>query len=45
MIYLSMMCIGVVSFQWFFWGFSLTFSETAGKFIGDLGTFSTLSPG
>jgi len=39
MIYLSMMSIGVVSFQWFFWGYSLTFSETAGRFIGDLGEF------
>lgn len=39
MIYLSMMCVGVVSFQWFFWGYSLTFSETASKFIGDLGQF------
>lgn len=31
-----MMTIAVVSFQWFFWGFSLTFSETGSKFIGDL---------
>ena len=30
------MAVGVVSFQWFLWGFSLTFSHTAGKFIGDL---------
>lgn len=36
MIYLSMMTIAVVSFQWFFWGYSLTFSETAGDFLGDL---------
>jgi ammonium transporter, Amt family len=39
MIFLSMMCVGVVTFQWFFWGYSLTFSETAGKFIGDLEHF------
>jgi len=39
MIYLSMMCMGVVSFQWFFWGYSLTFSENASKFIGDLEHF------
>jgi len=39
MIYLSMMSIGVVSFQWFFWGYSLTFSESAGKFIGNLDHF------
>ncbi|KZP10914.1 Rh-like protein/ammonium transporter [Athelia psychrophila] len=25
----------VVSFQWFFWGFSLAFSETGSAFIGD----------
>lgn len=30
------MSVGVVSFQWFFWGYSLSFSHTAGKFIGDL---------
>lgn len=31
-----MMATGVTSFQWFFWGYSLTFSHSAGKFIGDL---------
>jgi len=36
LIWLSMMGIGVVSFQWFFWGYSLTFSHTAGPFIGNL---------
>jgi len=39
MIYLSMMCVAVVSFQWFFWGFSLTFSETGNAYIGDLKYF------
>ncbi|TDL17525.1 ammonium transporter [Rickenella mellea] len=39
MIYASMMCVAVVSFQWFFWGYSLAFSETAGKYIGDLKHF------
>ncbi|KAF8315314.1 ammonium transporter [Clavulina sp. PMI_390] len=39
MIYLSMLSVGVVSFQWFFWGYSLSFSETASKFIGDLEHF------
>lgn len=34
-----MMSTAVVSFQWFFWGYSLTFSHTAGKFIGDLANF------
>ena len=36
LIWLSMMAVGVTSFQWFFWGFSLAFSHTAGTFIGDL---------
>ena len=30
------MATAVISFQWFFWGFSLAFSHTAGKYIGDL---------
>ena len=33
------MAVGVISFQWFFWGFSLAFSHTAGKYIGDLANF------
>ncbi|KAF7306852.1 Ammonium transporter [Mycena indigotica] len=40
MIFLSMGTIAVVSFQWWFWGFSLTFSEGAGLFIGDLKHFA-----
>ncbi|KAH7882832.1 ammonium transporter AmtB-like domain-containing protein [Phlebopus sp. FC_14] len=40
MIYLSMMTIAVVSFQWFFWGYSLTFSATAGPYIGNLQNFA-----
>lgn len=39
MIYLSMMTVAVVSFQWFFWGFSLAFSDGASLFIGDLKYF------
>lgn len=39
MIYLSVGTIAVVSFQWFFWGFSLAFSDTANFFIGDLRYF------
>lgn len=39
LIWLSIMSVGVVSFQWFFWGYSLAFSHTAGKFIGDLSNF------
>lgn len=33
------MSVGVISFQWFFWGYSLAFSHTAGKYIGDLNNF------
>ncbi len=33
------MSIGVVSFQWFFWGYSLAFSHGAGKYIGNLDNF------
>lgn len=33
------MATGVVSFQWFLWGYSLTFSHSAGSFIGDLANF------
>ncbi|KAF5383064.1 hypothetical protein D9615_004824 [Tricholomella constricta] len=40
MIWTSMTAIAVVSFQWFFWGYSLTFSETASAFIGDLKYFA-----
>lgn len=36
LIWLSMMSAAVISFQWFFWGYSLAFSHTAGKFIGNL---------
>jgi len=39
MIYLSMMTVAVVSFQWFFWGYSLTFTENAGPYIGNLDHF------
>ncbi|KAI5994898.1 ammonium transporter AmtB-like domain-containing protein [Pisolithus orientalis] len=39
MIYLSMMTVAVVSFQWFFWGYSLAFSDGASHFIGDLRYF------
>jgi len=36
LLWLSMVATGLVSFQWFLWGYSLAFSHTAGKFIGDL---------
>ncbi|KAF8630808.1 hypothetical protein AX15_002710 [Amanita polypyramis BW_CC] len=40
MIFMSMMSVAVVSFQWFFWGFSLAFSETGSAFIGNLKYFA-----
>lgn len=39
MIYLSMMTVAMVSFQWFFWGYSLAFSDTASPYIGNLKFF------
>lgn len=42
LIWLSMMSIAVVSFQWFFWGYSLTFSHTGSSFIGDLSNFALI---
>ncbi|ETW76197.1 ammonium transporter [Heterobasidion irregulare TC 32-1] len=39
MIWASMMTLAVVSFEWFFWGYSLAFSETGNKYIGDLKYF------
>ncbi|KAL4809552.1 ammonium transporter AmtB-like domain-containing protein [Aspergillus unguis] len=39
LIWLSIMSIGVASFQWFFWGYSLAFSHGAGKYIGNLDNF------
>lgn len=33
------MSLGVVSFQWFFWGYSLAFSHTGGAYIGNLENF------
>ncbi|KAF8993626.1 ammonium transporter AmtB-like domain-containing protein [Cyathus striatus] len=39
MIYMSMASLAVVSFQWFFWGYSLAFSETGSAYIGNLKYF------
>ncbi|KAK0219188.1 ammonium transporter AmtB-like domain-containing protein, partial [Armillaria fumosa] len=38
-IYMSIMVLAVASFQWFFWGYSLAFSETGSKYIGNLKYF------
>ncbi len=43
LIWLSMMSIGVVSFQWFFWGYYLTFRHSSNNpFIGDLSNFALI---
>ena len=39
MLWLGVMGAALISFQWFLWGFSLSFSHTAGPFIGDLANF------
>ncbi|KAK4216013.1 ammonium transporter [Rhypophila decipiens] len=39
LIWLSVMATAVTTFQWFFWGYSLTFSRTAGPYIGNLANF------
>jgi len=37
------MATAVVSFEWFFWGYSLTFSHEAGRFIGALDNFGLMN--
>ncbi|TFY80971.1 hypothetical protein EWM64_g3045 [Hericium alpestre] len=39
MLWMSMMTLAVVWFEWFFWGYSLSFSDTASGYIGDLRYF------
>ncbi|OKL60033.1 Ammonium transporter 1 [Talaromyces atroroseus] len=43
LIWLSIMATGVISFQWFFWGYSLAFSHSAGTYIGDLANFGFMN--
>ncbi len=42
LIWLSLMSIAVVGFQWFFWGYSLTFSHTGSAYIGGLSNFGLM---
>ncbi|KAI1255774.1 hypothetical protein MGN70_002514 [Eutypa lata] len=42
LIMLSLISVAVVNFQWFFWGYSLTFSHTGGPFLGDLSNFGLM---
>nr|GAT44817.1 predicted protein [Mycena chlorophos] len=41
LVWQGLMSVCVVTFQWFFWGYSLTFSHSAGPFIGDLTNFGS----
>src|SRR6202000_3379737 len=43
LLWLFVMATAVVTFQWFFWGYSLTFSHKAGKFIGALDNFGLMN--
>lgn len=43
MISMSMAITAVVSIEWFFWGFSLSFSEEANPFIGNLKHFGLIN--
>ncbi|KAK4212521.1 ammonium transporter AmtB-like domain-containing protein [Rhypophila decipiens] len=43
LILLSLMSVGIVGFQWFFWGYSLAFSHSSSSaFIGDLSNFGLM---
>ena len=35
LLFLSILSLAITSFQWFFIGYSLVFSETGGTFLGD----------
>jgi Amt family ammonium transporter len=39
MLLMTIMALAVVSIQWIFWGYSLTFSPTGGAFLGNLDHF------
>lgn len=43
MLYLSLAVYAVVTFEFFFWGYSLAFSSTGGKFIGNLANFGMMN--
>ncbi|KAF8157228.1 ammonium transporter [Crassisporium funariophilum] len=42
-VYVTMAALAVVIFQWFIWGFSLTFSETGSPFIGNMKYFGLMN--
>jgi len=39
------LALAVVSFQWFFWGYSLSFAHNGSPFIGDLHNFALMKVG
>lgn len=43
LIWLSVMAVAVVGFQWFFWGYSLAFSHKSSRFIGTLDNFAFIN--
>ncbi|WFD36591.1 hypothetical protein MCUN1_003474 [Malassezia cuniculi] len=43
MLWVAIAVMSVTSIEWFFWGFSLTFSKTASPFIGDLSHFGLIN--
>ncbi|PNY22963.1 Ammonium transporter [Tolypocladium capitatum] len=42
LVLLSMLSAALISFQWFFWGYSLAFSRTGNAFLGDLTQFGLM---
>lgn len=43
MIFLSLAIYSLMTIEWFFWGYSLTFSSTGSAFIGDLQNFGLIN--
>lgn len=42
LILLTLIAIGVVGFEWFFWGYSLTFARGGSPYIGTLENFGLM---
>ncbi|MBW0518852.1 hypothetical protein O181_058567 [Austropuccinia psidii MF-1] len=43
MLFLSLAAYALISFQWFFWGYSLSFAPDASRFIGTLSQFGLMN--
>ncbi|BGP26862.1 ammonium transmembrane transporter [Rhodotorula toruloides] len=43
MLFLAMAVYSLITIEWFFWGYSLAFSETGSKFIGNLRHFGLMN--